>query len=125
LNGVQRFVEQWLAQPLFRTLPAERHGLAERLLNTPAGLASSLRLAGTGTQLPLWDQLGQIGAPVLVMAGELDSKFSALGQQITAAIHGATFRSIPGAGHAAHLEYPTSTATVLRTWLDATRYAAT
>ena len=124
LNGVQPFVEQWLTQPLFRTLPVERRGLTERLTNTAAGLASSLRLTGTGTQLPLWNQLGQITAPTLVMAGELDPKFTALGQQITAEIPGAMFRSIAGAGHAADLEYPTLTAATLRAWLDATRYAA-
>ena len=43
-----------------------RRGLDDRRRNTAAGLASSLRLAGTGTQEPLWDRLAgadDAGAP--------------------------------------------------------------
>ena len=42
-----------------RHQPRAPAGWAERLANTGAGLASSLRLAGTGTQPPLWDRLGR------------------------------------------------------------------
>ncbi len=44
----------------------------ERLRNSPAGLASSLRLCGTGTQEPLWDLLGSLPCPVLALAGTDD-----------------------------------------------------
>ena len=51
----------------------------------PPGLASSLRLAGTGTQEPLWDRLGSIDVPVLVMAGVDDAKFSAVAGRLARA----------------------------------------
>lgn len=121
-NGVPQFVEAWLAQALFRTLSEQRAGRADRLTNSASGLASSLRLAGTGTQLPLWDRLAQIGAPCLVLAGETDAKFTGLGKQIAAAMLNANFWSIIGAGHAAHLEQPAQTVDVLRYWLDSTKY---
>ncbi len=117
-DGVAQFLERWLAQPLFASLPPEAAGLDDRLRNTAAGLASSLRLAGTGTQQPLWDQLAELSMPVLVVAGERDDKFSAIGSRIAEAIGpNATFALVPGAGHACHLEQPDEFLPVLREWL--------
>ena len=54
------------ARPMFNRLTetgaADR---SERLRNSAAGLASSLRLCGTGTQVPSWDRLGSLTPPVL------------------------------------------------------------
>ena len=50
--------------------------------NTAEGLASSLRLAGTGAQGSLWPRLREMNMPVLTIAGELDEKFAAIGRQI-------------------------------------------
>jgi 2-succinyl-6-hydroxy-2,4-cyclohexadiene-1-carboxylate synthase len=47
-DGVERFLDHRLAQPLFATLPPAAAGRAERLANTPAGLAAALRQLGTG-----------------------------------------------------------------------------
>ena len=117
-DGVAQFLERWLAQPLFASLPPEAAGLDDRLRNTAAGLASSLRLAGTGTQQPLWDQLAELSMPVLVVAGERDDKFSAIGSRIAEAIGpNTTFALVPGAGHACHLEQPDEFLPVLRGWL--------
>ena len=58
------FLERWLDQPLFATLPPRARDDDERRENTVAGLASSLRLAGTGTQEPLWDRLPSCPMPV-------------------------------------------------------------
>ena len=53
--GVAAFVDRWLSQPLFAGLDRSDADIQARLTNSAAGLASSLRLAGTGTQTPLWD----------------------------------------------------------------------
>ena len=58
--GVAKFLSDWLAQPLFATLGPDRAGVDARLANTPAGLASSLRLAGVGCQVPLWSRLDEL-----------------------------------------------------------------
>ena len=105
-DGVDSFVERWLARPLFATLPAEAAGIDDRRRNTAPGLASSLRRAGTGTQQPLWDRLGELRMPVLIVAGELDSKFAVLAARLHAAIPGSTLTVVPGAGHTVHLERP-------------------
>lgn len=120
--GVDAFLGKWLALPLFATLPDYAKGLDDRNENTAVGLANSLRLAGVGSQLPLWDRVGHISAPTLTMAGEMDLKFNALGRQLAAAIGtNAVFISIPMAGHAAHLEQPFAVVTVIREWLIANK----
>lgn len=105
--GVSRFLDEWLALPLFAGLPAERAHRAEREHNTAAGLASSLRLAGTGSQAPLWDRLREITAPMLVVTGARDERFTALGARLVAGLGAdAAPTVVPDAGHSAHLEQP-------------------
>jgi 2-succinyl-6-hydroxy-2,4-cyclohexadiene-1-carboxylate synthase len=105
--GVEAFLQQWLSQPLFATLPPHAAGIEARLDSTASGLASSLRLAGTGTQDPLWDRLGTLAMPVLIVAGELDHKYVQLGRRLVEAIgDNAELAVIDGAGHACHLEQP-------------------
>jgi 2-succinyl-6-hydroxy-2,4-cyclohexadiene-1-carboxylate synthase len=117
--GVEVFLDEWLAQPLFATLPVDRSGRSDRLANTAAGLAGSLRLAGTGSQTPLWDRLAELSMPVLVMAGEHDAKFREVGTRMVSVIEHATFETVPAAGHAVHLERPEVTARLVAGWLTA------
>ena len=53
---------------------------------------------------PLWDRLAGLAVPTVVVAGERDAKFRALGERLAATLPDATLRIAPGAGHAAHLE---------------------
>jgi 2-succinyl-6-hydroxy-2,4-cyclohexadiene-1-carboxylate synthase len=114
--GVEAFVDEWLRNPLFAGLTAETDLRADRLRNTAGGLAASLRATGTGTQEPLWDRLGDITAPVLVIAGEHDPKFREIGERMSAALPDATFVVVPGAGHSVHLEQPAATADAIADW---------
>jgi 2-succinyl-6-hydroxy-2,4-cyclohexadiene-1-carboxylate synthase len=105
--GVRAFLAEWLSQPLFATLPAEAAALESRLTSTAHGLASSLRLAGSGQQEPLWERLSSLSMPVLVIAGELDSKYVALARRLVESIgSNASLQIIERAGHACHLEQP-------------------
>jgi 2-succinyl-6-hydroxy-2,4-cyclohexadiene-1-carboxylate synthase len=115
--GVEAFVDEWLAQPMFAGLAVDDADRCHRLRNTVEGLAASLRLAGTGAQEPLWDVLTGVQIPVLVLAGERDAKFTEIGQRMAGAIPNATFATIPGAGHGAHAEQPAATAAVVSDWL--------
>ncbi len=119
-EGIDAFLDRWLAAPLFAGLPPDPTGDIERRRNTPTGLAHSLRSYGTGTMTPLWDRLGEVEIPVLVLAGEHDHKFTALGQRLAHHLPSGTFDTITDAGHAAHLEQPAATATRIIEWLDAT-----
>jgi 2-succinyl-6-hydroxy-2,4-cyclohexadiene-1-carboxylate synthase len=117
-RGVEAFVTEWLAQPLFANLSRDDSQLAERLGNTAAGLASSLRLAGTGAQQSLWPHLASLSMPVLLVAGQRDEKFTSIAERMATVIPDATVAIIQGAGHVAHLERPTEFCDTLRRWLE-------
>jgi 2-succinyl-6-hydroxy-2,4-cyclohexadiene-1-carboxylate synthase len=113
--GVGPFLDRWLAQPLFADLDPAVSGREARLTNSPATLAAHLRDLGTGTQEPLWSRLGELQMPVLVVAGQRDAKFVALGERLVEHIGGnASLELVRDAGHACHLERPDAfVATVL------------
>lgn len=115
-GDVAGFVARWLANPMFATL-RDGAGTGERLRNSPAGLASSLRLAGTGTQRPLWDDLPGLAVPVLVLAGAADLRFVVTGIRLARALPAAALSLVPGAGHAAHLEQPVLAARIVDRFL--------
>jgi 2-succinyl-6-hydroxy-2,4-cyclohexadiene-1-carboxylate synthase len=119
-DGVAAFLDRWLAGPLFATLPAEAAGRTERLANTAEGLAYALRRLGTGAQEPLWDRLGGLRPPVLLVAGERDPKFRDLARRMAAAIGpSARVAIVGGAGHAVHLERPAELAALVEEFLGA------
>lgn len=118
-EGVDAFVERWLALPMFAGLPPEGRFETERRRNTAEGLATSLELAGTGAQQPLWDALPAIDVPVLVVAGEDDRRYADIAAR-TAATIGDNARTalVAGAGHSAHLERPAAFTELLLGWLE-------
>jgi 2-succinyl-6-hydroxy-2,4-cyclohexadiene-1-carboxylate synthase len=115
--GVPAFINEWLALPMFSGLTAETSQRAQRLTNTARGLADSLRYAGTGTQVPLWDQLGELRIPVLLIAGEKDTKFVTLSQQMHERIATSTLAIIKNAGHSVHLEATSDFVQRVAEWL--------
>jgi len=113
------FLRRWLDTPLLAGIPAEADGWAERRGNTGPGLASSLRLAGTGTQVPLWARLSGLDMPLLIVTGELDDTFTDIGRRMADAIgDNATQVVIEGAGHSPHLQEPARVAREIRAFLD-------
>ncbi|HET7489206.1 MAG TPA: alpha/beta fold hydrolase [Acidimicrobiales bacterium] len=117
-EGVDAFLEEWLAQPLFASLPRERAGLEARRENTAAGLASALRLLGQGSMEPQWRRLFNLRMPVLVVAGELDEAYCVQAVHLGGWMgEVATLALVPGAGHACHLEQPGRFAALLTSFL--------
>lgn len=122
-EGVPAFVDHWEALPLFETqqrLPAGmrlaiRRG---RLANDPRGLANSLRGMGTGAQPALHDQLADIEAPSLLLAGARDAKFAAIAREMEATMPNARAQLVPDAGHAAHIEKPAYCARTITAFLE-------
>lgn len=115
-EGTEQFLDAWLAQPLFATLSAHDDERDARSVNA-AGLASSLRHAGTGTQAWLGEQLPLITAPTLAFAGALDTKFSLEARAIADGVSQGSYALIDNAGHAAHLEQPDDAAAVVLSFL--------
>jgi len=103
--GADAFLDEWLDQPMFASLP---HDVRERRSRShdAYGLATSLRLAGTGTQEWLGDALSVFKRPTLVLAGAEDKKFVAEARRLQDALPDASSAVVADAGHAAHLERP-------------------
>jgi len=117
--GTARFVDEWLDQPLFAGLDDASSHRREREANDPAGLASSLRLAGTGAQASLWGALGSITAPVLLVVGARDAKFRSVAEAMAPRFGGpCSVAVLPDTGHACHLEAPEAFCAVVGAWLD-------
>jgi 2-succinyl-6-hydroxy-2,4-cyclohexadiene-1-carboxylate synthase len=113
--GLEAFAAEWGAQALFagqdERVAAAAH--ADRLRNTPAGLAAALRGLGTGAMPPLWDRLPALATPVTLVVGERDAKFRAIAEAMAQAIPDCRLEVVTGAGHAVQLEQPEAVAAIL------------
>jgi 2-succinyl-6-hydroxy-2,4-cyclohexadiene-1-carboxylate synthase len=110
-DGVAVFVDRWERLPMFASqarLPdAARAAVrAQRVAQSARGLANSLRGLGQGTQRPLFDRLGGLRMPVLLIAGALDGRYAALSRAMHEAIPASRLAVVPDAGHTVHLEQP-------------------
>ena len=116
--GVATFVEKWLSGPLFAGLTSTPADIQDRLRNSSDGLASSLRLCGTGAQQSLWDRLPELTMPVLLIVGERDQKFLQIGHEMKSRIGmSAELVVIENAGHSVHLEQPEHCQSVIASFL--------
>ena len=116
--GVATFVEKWLSGPLFAGLTSTPADIQDRLRNSSDGLASSLRLCGTGAQQSLWDRLPELKMPVLLIVGERDQKFLQIGHEMKSRIGmSAELVVIENAGHSVHLEQPEHCQSVIASFL--------
>lgn len=115
-DGVDAFLERWLRQPLFATLPPDAAGVdSRRTGNTVATLTHALRALGPGAQEPLWERLDALQPPFVPAAGVLDEKYVdiafEMAERVGPHVHPVL---IGGAGHAVHLENPEAVASLLR-----------
>lgn len=123
-EGMDSFVDAWMAIPLFRTqerLPDERRARERRrrLACDPLGLANTLRGLGTGRQSSFWDALPETEIPTLLLTGAQDEKFTRLARRMAARMPDATHIAVPAAGHTVHLERPGSWLRAIVGFLDA------
>ena len=114
-STIDEIAARWAQTPVLAGLGLEAAAAAraDRLRNTPAGLARALRGLGAGALPSLWDSLGELRMPVELVAGERDARFAAIARRMGELIPTATVTLIPGAGHAAHLENPVAVAALL------------
>jgi 2-succinyl-6-hydroxy-2,4-cyclohexadiene-1-carboxylate synthase len=116
-DGVDAFLDRWVAQPMFATVPRDRAGVDDRKrANTVERLTHQLRALGQGAQPNNWPRLGEIAVPVLLVAGALDTKYVDIAYRMAERIPDARVVVIEGAGHACHLERPEEVAHALTSW---------
>ena len=121
-DGIDLFMERWLEQRLFETLPREAAMLEERKrANTVHRLTHQLRALGPGVQEPLWDRLPELTMPVLLVAGSYDRAYSSIARRMADAIGPrAQVVILERAGHAVQLEQPQALAHELTSWAAGT-----
>lgn len=105
---IEQFVAQWERNPALgvqspEVIAAQR---ADRLAHDPSALAAALRGIGQAAYEPMWDLLGEIDSPVLLLTGSSDHKYAAHAERMADAVRFATSVSVDGAGHAVHIERP-------------------
>jgi 2-succinyl-6-hydroxy-2,4-cyclohexadiene-1-carboxylate synthase len=121
--GLAEFVDRWERLPLWNrqaalSEAAKRELRAQRLRNDPLGLANSLRGAGTGTEPDVTDRLSSFRTDVLLIAGEHDARYAALGREMLEAFPAATLEIVAGASHMVHLDRPLEFATLVDRFLE-------
>jgi 2-succinyl-6-hydroxy-2,4-cyclohexadiene-1-carboxylate synthase len=114
-SSIEEFARFWARTPVLAGLPDDVliRVHADRLRSTPAGLAEALRGLGTGALPALWGRLGELRMPVTLVVGERDEKFTAIAREMAELIGDADVVSVPGAGHAVHLEAPDRVAAII------------
>jgi 2-succinyl-6-hydroxy-2,4-cyclohexadiene-1-carboxylate synthase len=112
-DGVDAFLARWVELPIFATLPPERRALdARAAAMTAPRLAHQMRALGQGKMAPLWDRLAAVTVSVTVVTGRQDAKYTAIGEELGAALPHGEHVTIPG-GHSLPLESPVALAAVI------------
>lgn len=114
-STIEEFAQRWARTPVLAGLPEaeQERARADRLRNTPAGLARALRGLGTGVLPSLWERLGELEIPVSLVVGERDEKFRRIAEAMAGSIPRHELVVVPGAGHAVHLEAPEAVSQII------------
>ena len=105
-DGVEAFLEQWLAQPMFAGIPPDAPGLADRRRLSPAFVAGCLRKLGAGAMAPMWNELSRLDMPVMLVTGTRDEKYGAIARRMLERMHTGVVHTQLEGGHALPLEQP-------------------
>jgi 2-succinyl-6-hydroxy-2,4-cyclohexadiene-1-carboxylate synthase len=114
-RDMEEVARRWERTPVLGRQPPEvrKRAHADRLRNTPAGIARALRGLGTGALPSVWHRLSELRMPVVLIAGERDQKYVTISERMAERIPDARVVVVPGAGHAVHLEAPDLVAGVI------------
>jgi len=134
-----KFLEEWDRNPLFnpeqsvepqthpprgeKPVPGDRIHPIDRLQRIqrrqdPEIMAKWLEEFGTGVMPPVWEHLGRIRVPVLIITGASDPKFCDLADRVKARLADARHVVIRGAAHRVHLDRPTDYVAALNDFLS-------
>lgn len=104
------FLNQWQKLSLFgnESGTGDHKTLYQKVMRTqePAYLAACLRGFGSGVMPPVFDKLGTLNMPALLITGEMDEKFVSIHEQIAGELPDAKSRVISKAAHRVHQDQP-------------------
>jgi pimeloyl-ACP methyl ester carboxylesterase len=106
-DGVDAFIDDWLARPMFAGVPSDAPGVADRKALSAGYLAHCLRVLGTGAFAPMWQELSELRMPVALVTGYDDAAYDATAEQMLERIHAEVVQHVRiEGGHALLLENP-------------------
>jgi 2-succinyl-6-hydroxy-2,4-cyclohexadiene-1-carboxylate synthase len=121
-KGMEWFVNYWSGIDLFQSQKelSELKMLQQnhrRLKNSTIALTNSLKSFGAGVMEPLWNYLHTIDVPVLLMSGELDTKFTAINSRMSVMLPLCKHIVVKNTGHNIHLENPSEFVNLLKDFI--------
>jgi 2-succinyl-6-hydroxy-2,4-cyclohexadiene-1-carboxylate synthase len=110
-HSLEEFIEMWSDQELFNTQRRFSNDKLKKLKKKKAsgskiGYANSLKGFSTGIMLPVHDKLKKIPLKVLLITGDLDSKFTGINARLAKRFFKAKHKIVRNSGHNTHLEDP-------------------
>lgn len=103
--GTEAFLEEWGRVSILASQQSFLKSLLpERKAHKPEYLAQLLEGIGTGSMESLWDKLGDVKCPVLLLTGGEDRKFTKLAERMVTRFFQGEHEVIEGVGHGVHLE---------------------
>jgi 2-succinyl-6-hydroxy-2,4-cyclohexadiene-1-carboxylate synthase len=110
-HSIEEFINKWMGMELFKSQKSVsdeklKNLKTAKLKNSTTGLANSLRGFGSGVMPYLGNEITKMNFPVLLVSGELDSKFTQLNSRLVKQFPDADHIIVDGAGHTIHFESP-------------------
>lgn len=110
-HTLEEFVEMWHDQELFNTQRRFSNDKLKKIKKKKAsgsktGYANSLKGFSTGVMPPVHDKLKKISLKVLLITGDLDTKFTGINARLVKRFFKAKHKIVRNSGHNTHLEEP-------------------
>lgn len=115
------FLKEWYANPLFSTI--NRHPKYDLFIHTrlssyrQADYAKAVVDLGSGHMASYWPSIPAL-APVHFISGELDTKYTTMGEDLHFLNPLVKHYVLPGASHTTHFDYPSLFTETLRTIIN-------
>ncbi|HEX9253268.1 MAG TPA: 2-succinyl-6-hydroxy-2,4-cyclohexadiene-1-carboxylate synthase [Ignavibacteriaceae bacterium] len=108
-HTLEEFIEMWQDQELFNTQRRFSNDKLKKFKKKKAsgskiGYANSLKGFSTGIMPPVHDKLKKIPLKVLLITGDLDSKFTGINARLAKRFFKAKHKIVRNSGHNTHLE---------------------
>ncbi len=122
-HSMEQFINKWLKMEIFKSLKSLskeklKNLKKSKLLNSKTGLINSLKGFGTGVMPYLGNKIKKMKFPVLLITGDLDSKFTRINIMMVKKFPFGKHIIIENAGHNVHLENPSKFISVVNQFLQ-------
>lgn len=122
-HTMEEFIDFWQDQEMFNTQRRFSNDKLKRLKkikynNSKIGLMNTLIGFSTGIMPPLHDKLKKISVKVILISGELDTKYTFINSKIARGFHKAKHKVVKNSGHNTHLEEPKRFAEIITNYFN-------